>query len=73
MNQRPIGMPDDVPDYVAPAWSACMEQAIANDRIRQMFEAQTSHRFSADTGPDPEYLRAFIAWANKHVWGRWFP
>lgn len=68
MNQRPIGMPDDVPDYMAPAWSACMEWAIANDEIRQTFEDQTNNRFSI-AGPDPEYLRAFISWANEHVWG----
>jgi hypothetical protein len=65
-NNRPHRMPDDTPDYMAPAWVACMERSITDDEILQTFEDQTDN---AKSVLNEQYVLAFIAWANIHVWG----
>lgn len=77
---RPVGMPDDTPDYMAGAWIGCMQWAIGEPEIREEFEAETGHRYVAPrtpidkmiddaTGHGTDYVAAFVEWANKNVWG----
>ncbi len=65
MADRPRGMPADTPDYMAPAWLGCMPWAIGNPEIRATFEAASG----LEIGDGESYVRAFIAWANEHIWG----
>lgn len=77
---RPALMPSDTPDHMAPAWAACMQWALRKEEIRATFEAETGCRYSAPksaidrmidnaTGHGDAYVRAFVQWANEHVWG----
>lgn len=79
---RPKGMPDDTPDYAAPAWAACLSWAIGKAEIRAEFEAETGRRYTAPktpidaaidkaTGYSDAYVAAFIEWANANIWGAW--
>lgn len=80
MSERPELMPADTPDYMAPAWGACMSWALGNAAIRAEFEADTGRKWVAPknaidraidkaTGHGDDYVRAFIEWANVNVWG----
>lgn len=79
---RPPLMPADTPDYAAPAWASCMQWAIGNDDIRAAFDADTGNHYEAPktaldrmvddaTGHGSAYIKAFVEWANEHVWGRY--
>ena len=80
MSERPELMPADTPDYMAPAWAACMSWALGDPVVRSEFEAATGMRWTppknaidraidAATGHGDAYVRAFIQWANVNVWG----
>lgn len=77
---RPHLMPADTPMYMAPAWIACMQWALANDSIRAQFESDTGNHYTpprtaldamidSATGHGSAYVEAFVAWANENVWG----
>lgn len=77
---RPALMPADTPDYMAPAWAACMSFALGNAEMRAAFEAETGMTYSPPkdrftamiddaTGFGRSYVEAFVKWANVKVWG----
>jgi hypothetical protein len=73
-------MPSTTPDFMAPAWASALHWAIGSDHVRADFEAMTGKKWTPPrngldrmideaTGADKEYIEAFVAWFNEHVWG----
>jgi hypothetical protein len=65
---------------MAPAWASCMRWALGNDDVRAAFESATAHRYVPPkngleqmidevSGQGTAYVKAFVLWANEHVWG----
>jgi len=72
--------PKDTPEYVTPAWLGSIRFALGKPEIMQAFTEDTGvawvpARSPIDklideaTGADVNFLKAFIRWHNKHVWG----
>jgi len=77
-----INLPQDTPEYMAPAYYSCLQWAIGEVGILAAFSADTGKSFSpARTGmdkliddaigfdPGEDFLRAFVPWFNEKVWG----
>lgn len=74
-----IELPNDVPEYMAPAWFGMVHWAIGEPDIRQRFESESGIPRPSMTGINrlideacglPErYVTAFAAWAHKELWG----
>ena len=65
---RPAMMPETTPDFMAPAWAACLRWAIGEAQVRADFEAATGHRWShsATAMPMASALEAMIDSATGH-------
>ncbi len=72
--------PADTPAYMTDAWLGCVRWALGEPEIVEAFRGDTGMTWrpattpierSIDeaTGADWAYLKAFIKWANVHVWG----
>lgn len=71
MFERNPYMPADTPDHMAEAWAACVNWAV---KQRQIFEAFLEEYLTENPDADPLDMAtmgpAFMAWANKNVWGQ---
>jgi len=77
-----ITLPEDTPEYMAPAYFGCLRWALGKEEILNQFEKDTGKfiliaRSGLDklidesTGFDPsaDFLRAFVPWFNEWIWG----
>ena len=80
MTERPPGMPDDTPTYMAPAWVGCLYWAVSEPDVMTTFRAETGLRWEPGktgidelidqaTGADRQFIEAFVAWFNLRIWG----
>lgn len=73
-------MPDDTPEFMAPAWLSALSFTIKQDGAMRAFREATGCTYTAPmtpleqmidqaTGADVAFLTAFIQWFNEAVWG----
>jgi hypothetical protein len=78
-----ITLPEDTPEYMAPAYFGCLRWALGFDPILDSFFEVTGISLSPArsginklvddaTGFDPNenFLRAFLPWFDEQVWGK---
>ncbi len=72
--------PDDLPEYLIPAWLGCMRYAISEPEIVAAFREDTGNQWKppantlealvdSQLNRQEEFLVKFITWANTNVWG----
>lgn len=77
-----ISLPQDTPEYMAPAYYGCLRWALTFDPILERFKSDTGKGLPAArspiekmvdqaTGHDPyeDFFRAFVSWFNENIWG----
>ena len=73
-------MPEDTPEYMAPAWAACMCWAATVPQFVEAFYEDTGETWKPPASPldrmideaagrDRAVAENFIRWANVNVWG----
>lgn len=67
-------MPADTPDIMAPAWLGCISHAAGDSFMVRTFNSDTGGQWLENgqvrRDVDQEaFCKAFIEWANVHVWG----
>ena len=74
-------MPDDTPDYMAPAWIGLIEWAIGEKEIVACYRKETGdtwepgqtpleQKIDAACGADRAFMKRFILWVNENLWGK---
>lgn len=72
--------PSDTPEYMLPAWFGALHHALGEDEIVAAFRADTGMQWRPGkasiermidkaTGAEERFLREFVSWFNKNVWG----
>jgi hypothetical protein len=77
-----ITLPEDTPEYMAPAYFSCLQWASGFEPILNQFREDTGKVIPAvrapiekmiddATGFDPyaDFLRVFVPWFNEWIWG----
>jgi hypothetical protein len=79
-NYRPWRMPDDTPEYLAPAWLGCVSAAFGDPQIVERFKETTRDKWEP-RGAEAElakeiscsnedFVQGFIDWVNSNIWDR---
>lgn len=77
---RPPLMPEDTPDYMAPAWASAVEWAIGHEHVLAQFRNETGvswkpgrtpldQMIDKATGAERQFIESFVAWFNIAYWG----
>lgn len=72
--------PADTPDYMIPAWLGCITFAIRQPGALDQFRADTGFNWEPGktgidrmideaTGREQDFVREFVLWVNRNVWG----
>jgi hypothetical protein len=72
--------PADTPDYMIPAWLACIAWALSEPGALAQFRADTGNSWTPPrtgidamvdeaTGARDAFMRQFVVWVNEKVWG----
>ncbi len=73
-------MPDDTPDFMAPAWFGCLHWAAGNPEILARFERETGFKWTPGSSPleraiddacgmPEKFYDAFVAWVKREPVG----
>lgn len=78
-----IELPEDTPEYMAPAYFGCLRWALGHTGILSEFTKDTGKILSpardglalmidkaAGFEPFEDFLRAFVPWFNAQIWGK---
>lgn len=77
-----ITLPQNTPEFMAPAYFGCLRWALQFDPILESFKEVTGKNIPASRSPieklvdeacginhGEEFIKAFVPWFNEQVWG----